>query len=382
MSEFDKLLEEYKNNKELKIIPPELNYFFRRSCEKGELEFGKYLWQFGQTSIDLNADDDIAFRWSCKNGHLSVARWLWQLGEESSQTQIGVHDSFWQLEESNQAPIDLHAFNDYAFWWSCKNGHLSVAQWLWQLGKESSQTPINLHGDNDDIFRDSCGNGQLSVVQWLWQLGDESGQTPIDLHSDYDVAFCWSCNNDHLSVAKWLWQLGEESGQGPIGLHAADDEAFWGSCANGHLAVAQWLWQLGEESSQGPINLHAENDSAFHLSCSNGHLSVAEWLCTLTPYYIILGNSKRPIEFKIVGWWNRPEITFGEVCQKLKVIEVFDKHIFNDSCPICSDESKLVVLGCGHLICYRCLLEYKYEQARDDCIVCRERVNGIYLKPT
>src|SRR5690606_4712919 len=65
---------------------------------------------------------DDAFELSCSNGHLDIAQWLW--------------DTF--------KDINVHAQNDWAFTHSCWNGHLDVAQWLWDTFKD-----INVHAQND-----------------------------------------------------------------------------------------------------------------------------------------------------------------------------------------------------------------------------------------
>ena len=38
------------------------------------------------------------------------------------------------------------------FEWSCRNGHLHVAQWLIELGKQSDSL-INIHANNEYAFR-------------------------------------------------------------------------------------------------------------------------------------------------------------------------------------------------------------------------------------
>ena len=61
--------------------------------------------------------------------------------------------------------------DEYAFLWSCENGHLEVAKWLVDLGMQKNFTPIDIHADDECAFRYSCKNGHLEVAKWLVDLG-------------------------------------------------------------------------------------------------------------------------------------------------------------------------------------------------------------------
>jgi hypothetical protein len=61
--------------------------------------------------------------------------------------------------------IDIHAENDFIFWWSCGFGHLEVVKWLWSLDQN-----IDIHSENDYAFRKSCTGEHLEVAKWLCTL--------------------------------------------------------------------------------------------------------------------------------------------------------------------------------------------------------------------
>jgi len=58
------------------------------------------------------------------------------------------------------SPIDIHAENEGAFAWSCCNGYLQIAKWLYKLGIESN-FPIDIHANNEFASQLSCKNGHL-----------------------------------------------------------------------------------------------------------------------------------------------------------------------------------------------------------------------------
>jgi hypothetical protein len=93
--------------------------------------------------------------------------------------------------------VDIHV-NYEAFLWSCCNGMLEVAQWLWGLGG------VDIHSSGDEAFRLSCSNGKLEVAQWLWGLGG------VDIHASGDDAFWTACSLGELEVARWLVSVGSE----------------------------------------------------------------------------------------------------------------------------------------------------------------------------
>jgi hypothetical protein len=71
------------------------------------------------------------------------------------------------------------------------NGHLSVAQWLFDEGR------IDIHDRNDAAFIGSSRFGHVSIAQWLQNVGG------ID-YSAYNHAFRGTCHNNQLLVAQWL----------------------------------------------------------------------------------------------------------------------------------------------------------------------------------
>ena len=108
---------------------------FIDACKTGNLIKAKQLHNEEIQTDDLN----IAFRWSCCNGNIEIAKWLYEL------------------------KADIHGRDDSAFRWSCSNGHIEIAKWLYEL-------KANIHAQNDEAFRLSCYRGHTRVVKWLIKI--------------------------------------------------------------------------------------------------------------------------------------------------------------------------------------------------------------------
>jgi hypothetical protein len=72
------------------------------------------------------------------------------------------------------------------------------SKWLYSL------SGVNIRALNDEAFRLSCQNGHLSVAQWLFEVGG----VDMILSKDYE-AFRYACFGGHLPVAHWLYTVGE-----------------------------------------------------------------------------------------------------------------------------------------------------------------------------
>ena len=165
-------------------------------------------------SKDLIIKANNGFIWNCANGYLTVAKWLLELGTTCSHPTCSSGTRDYSETEINR--VDIHAENERAFRWACKNGHLNVAKWLLALGTMDEQRSINIHADDECAFKWYCENGHLIVAKWLLELGTTcchptclsgticslDGQSGINIHADNEYAFKSACANGY-----WDWEL-------------------------------------------------------------------------------------------------------------------------------------------------------------------------------
>ena len=75
-----------------------------------------------------------------------------------------------------------------ALYWTCSNGHLSMAQWL--VAQDA-----DVHVLNDEPLHAASRDGHLVVVQWLVAQG---GYRPHALNR----ALHWACRGGQIAVAQ------------------------------------------------------------------------------------------------------------------------------------------------------------------------------------
>jgi hypothetical protein len=230
---------------------------FMELCCQGNLIGAQEFYQLNPTFDILEYNEKI-FRWACKDGHLHVAEWIFQVSKEKKQS---IH--IWTIED--------------IFCWACEYGRLHVAQWLLLIKPE-----LNISVKNEYGFRFACRGGYLNMAQWLLQVSKEKGKE-IDISANVEEAFCWTCMNGHLEVAQWLLLISKERGR-DIDISAKNEDAFRYACFLRHLHVAQWLLQVSGQD----INISAENEEAFRTACKYGHLDVAQWLHSLKPNLYVI----------------------------------------------------------------------------------------------
>lgn len=229
-------------------------------CSEGDISKVKLFYAENQ-KINLRANHECAFRLSCKNGHLHIAQWLWNVSKEK---------------------IKIETYHYFAFRKACKNGHLNTALWIRQIGGADAVV------ENSYSFRKACSRGHLILAKWIFQTFRN-----IKIHDQNFYAFRFAAINGHFNVVKWLFSLdGKISREFTLVLW---QDLFCQICENGHSEIAKWIF----ETSGRKIDIRIYIDYPFRMACINNHNEVAKWLSTLCGSYQFQIENDRIINFFI-----------------------------------------------------------------------------------
>jgi hypothetical protein len=260
----------------------------------------------------------MSITWACANNQLHLAKGLYYLRPTSI--------SEWKS-------VDI-------FREACRKGHLSVAQWVYQIN------PSILEFHVRECFRVACGKGHLLIAQWLLTLALPLRHT-IDDEMTKEDAFRYSCYKGRLHVAQWLYQINPN-----INISAKTEWAFRYACYQGHLPVVQWLLEV-----KPTLDIGAVKDEAFRMACFHEHLPVARFLAQLYPNKYILIQPR--------SWLSRSR----EIQYEIRCTSFVDKNT-DTICGICCDHScDVQLIACSHSFCKTCILHWLTLQST--CPICR-----------
>lgn len=149
-------------------------FIFEKCCTYGLYDLVVKLVE-SNIKFNLRHNSSLAFRNACENGHLVIAQYIYQICPK----------------------IQYNKLNNYAFRYACENGHLEVAQWL-----KSTWPNINHRDSNDYAFAYACRNGHIDVVEWLLKSYPE-----IDIYASNNRAFCLTIRYNQLEMAEYLTKI-------------------------------------------------------------------------------------------------------------------------------------------------------------------------------
>ena len=208
--------------------PNEYNYAFSVACIRGQLGLAKLI---RKTFENVDVFHYGNFVHACKNGHIHVAKWLYDLNPSFFHECVN------------------HAFRDACIW-----GYIDVVSWLYEIAVRNN-IPIDIH----DVISRPCIHGYIEVVKWL--LDNVKG---IDIHAYNFNAFLFACVGGHIHIMKWLYNLDPnfQNKQGIINdcFQFACEKGCKQDCGQDYtddekqklINIAFWLYELGAEIETCP----------------------------------------------------------------------------------------------------------------------------------
>lgn len=180
--------------------------------------------------------------------------------------------------------INIAVDDNYAFLSACEEGHLKVAQWLYELNHKQVYPPNNKF---DNTFVLACTGGHLEMAKWLFEISKNDNyplESYLSLCNETDLIE--TCRWGHIDIVEWLLEVRTN-----INISANDEDPFRTACYGGYLDIAKLLL-----SKKPDINISILNDWAYRNCCKNNKVEVLKWLCTLNPFryehYFDIDNNK------------------------------------------------------------------------------------------
>jgi hypothetical protein len=134
---------------------------FENCCYIGNIDAAKFFWIMAKSSdkyvaLNIHGINETIFNRTCQYGELETAKWLWDLSNEIN------------------SPINIHNNNEYVFRICCDIGHVNIVKWLWDLSKKIN-SQINIHIDDDLPFKKCCENtynikNKIEIAKFLCSL--------------------------------------------------------------------------------------------------------------------------------------------------------------------------------------------------------------------
>ena len=136
---------------------------------------------------------------------------------------------------------------------ACQEGHLSVCQWLAEVGASADITRVTMMATPDVRCLLLWSSVGMSVVVRVGASVDitrasNNGTTPMYI----------ACQEGHMSVCQWLFEVGASAD-----ITRANNHGFtrWLACQEGHMSVCQWLFEVGASADITRANNNGWTDA-------------------------------------------------------------------------------------------------------------------------
>jgi len=156
----------------------------KAACLSGHLDVVKLLLST-YPKIDMSDHFSCLFQNSCKNGHLNIAQFLFNYKENLIASQSTWSNAWWSW-------VDKKMLFQMSLRIACKHGQKHVVEWLWSILVQENYHELQLQ----PAINCACESGNIELVRWLFKQTDSS--------VEWTIPFRLACENKHAKLAYWI----------------------------------------------------------------------------------------------------------------------------------------------------------------------------------
>ena len=291
-----------------------------------------------------------------------------------------------------------------AFEVACQNDSINIVKFFWRLGVQIDMSFLPLlcmRGQYDlvkflmthysvsnvdwiPLFSCACKSGNIELVHYLKNLGFNSTENSI-------LAICGAASEGHVEIVDLLLSMG-------LDMHCNNNYISRVACEKGYVEILQLLsdkrFEFNNDQSVGlslasmhgqnkcikflsdhGVDVKSDNHAAFYFAIKGDEAHTLEYLIELTN-----GSVDYEILLEFVEKVKETTDLYPTKCgfiikNKLKLDDFPLDIITNDECPVCLEESK-IILSCRHNMCVECY----YSLTAKKCPVCRYTIDENLIK--
>lgn len=241
---------------------------FEIACSDGFFLTVKY---FYETSDISDEDFNLGFINACSNGHLEIAQWIFEIHEISENIKIASLESSANKPEIIEWLLSVYQYTDtkkaLTFKWACILDSVESAIILLSFLNGGDVKIFNIF---NDAFLESCRQNYLltgNSIKWLLQSGkitEENKNIGYDLLEEkYPDITVYLLKHRLLITNETL------------------PKAFILCCKYNLLYLMKWLYNNNYNNNYSNNYDNYNFEKCFISSCKAGNKDVAEWLASL-----------------------------------------------------------------------------------------------------
>ncbi len=246
---------------------------FEICCHSGNVEVAKWLYATKPSNQNIHAENSLYY--AIMGGKLDIIQWIISWISPQDMDSIKSHRTYSKLVANATISGNLDVlkyvfmwnenhstYRNSAFYHACVDGHLHIAQWIYE-----TYTMINVeYNDNHGIY-EACRNGHFHVVEWLFTI-----HSAFNTQEMKNTLLYIACDANSFEIAQWLMKNGAKIEY----LHV--DNAFHRACISGSPRIILWIHEQNPQRYQYRVEKAYDHhyDYEYTLYYSNIQYSLVE----------------------------------------------------------------------------------------------------------